>query len=157
LASLLGCCPALRQGLLMWIHHGPRQLQCKFVGCHKFLGRQPAAPEPDSQRGPPTNPSTTVVIGAAPDDDPGLSASPILPDFMADVTTTRSKSTLNTTRSNNSIFQLNYEVLQLNYEVHQLNYEVHFPNPFAVSASPAPEKVPLRGHGGLVSDSGLAL
>ncbi len=50
----------------------------------------------------------------------------------------------------NSIFQLNYEVLQL-------NYEVHFPNPFAVSASPAPEKVPVRGHGGLVSDSGLAL
>lgn len=44
LASLLGCCPALRQGLLMWMHHGPRQPRCKFVGCHKFLGRQPGNP-----------------------------------------------------------------------------------------------------------------
>ena len=41
-----------------------------------FLGgnpatRQPAAPGPDSQRGPPTNPSTTGITGAAPDDTHG--------------------------------------------------------------------------------------
>ena len=32
-----------------------------------------------------------------------------------------------------------------------------FPIPFAASASPAPEKVPVRGDGGRVGDSGLAL
>lgn len=31
-----------------------------------------------------------------------------------------------------------------------------FPRPFAASASPAPGKIPVRGHGGRVADSGLA-